>query len=339
VADPTFSPPSGTVVPVSAHLSCPTPDAVIRYTLDGAVPTVTSPVFTTNLFFTELTMVRARAFKTGMTDSEAVYAYYVEPAVRTDMGYYRTVTNDVGNLPLVVITNGVIVTNSSAPPAACFTIEERLPVQIVPVDIDSGGQWLPELGVVRWGPYTNLPLVVVSYRISGRPGAYTVGGVGWADGRWKFEPPDSTATILGGPDASVPSAPLQVATPVFASEALQAESASSGGGVTNDTANAGFNGSGYANFPTAGGFLQFDSVSGGAGGEDQFCGDVGHGCCSFCAFLLRASSLWASRDLRRFFSAGDMPSGSVSSLRAQSRHQMPGWLSVAPGCHSLRLMR
>ncbi len=266
MADPTFSPPSGTVVPVSAHLSCPTPDAVIRYTLDGAVPTVTSPVFTTNLFFTELTMVRARAFKTGMTDSEAVYAYYVEPAVRTDMGYYRTVTNDVGNLPLVVITNGVIVTNSSAPPAACFTIEERLPVQIVPVDIDSGGQWLPELGVVRWGPYTNLPLVVVSYRISGRPGAYTVGGVGWADGRWKFEPPDSTATILGGPDASVPSAPLQVATPVFASEALQAESASSGGGVTNDTANAGFNGSGYANFPTAGGFLQFDSVSGGAGG-------------------------------------------------------------------------
>jgi hypothetical protein len=50
-------------------------------------------------------MVRAKAFKTGMTDSGTVFAYYVEPVTRTDMGYYRTVTNDAGNvLPLVGVT-------------------------------------------------------------------------------------------------------------------------------------------------------------------------------------------------------------------------------------------
>jgi pectate lyase len=47
---------------------------------------------------------------------------------------------------------------------------------------------------------------------------------------------------------------------------IQAESASFGGGVTIDNNNAGFNGTGFANFPTSGGFLQFNNVNGGAGG-------------------------------------------------------------------------
>jgi hypothetical protein len=259
VADPSFSPPSGTLVPVSVQLACATPDAVIRYTLDGSVPTVTSPVFYTNLFFTNLTLLRARAFKTGMTDSETVYAYYVEPATRTDMGYYRSVTNDSSH-PLVSVTI------AGASNVTCFTIEERLPVLVVPVSIDGGGQWLPDLGAIRWGPYTNVPTVTVSYRLSGPPGSYSVGGVAWADGRWKFEPPDSTATIPGGPDASVPSAPLQVATPVIAPLALQAEDAVAGGGVTMAATNAGFNGTGFAVFTNSGGFLEFNQVNGGEGG-------------------------------------------------------------------------
>jgi hypothetical protein len=105
VADPVISPASGMVVPVSVSISDTTPEAVIRYTLDGSVPTPSSPVYYTNLVFTSLTMVRAKAFKTGMTDSGTVFAYYVEPVTRTDMGYYRTVTNDAGNvLPLVGVT-------------------------------------------------------------------------------------------------------------------------------------------------------------------------------------------------------------------------------------------
>jgi len=49
--------------------------------------------------------------------------------------------------------------------------------------------------------------------------------------------------------------------------ALQAENASFGGGTVTETTNGGFNGSGYVNFPASGGFLQFNNVDGGAGGN------------------------------------------------------------------------
>lgn len=45
---------------------------------------------------------------------------------------------------------------------------------------------------------------------------------------------------------------------------LQAESGTLGGGTTIDSNNAGFNGTGFANFPTTGGSLQFSSASGGS---------------------------------------------------------------------------
>ena len=262
VADPSISPASGTVVPVSVSMACSTPSAVIRYTLDGSVPTVTSTVFVTNLIFTNLTLVRARGFLNSFTPSGTTFAYYVEPATRTDMGYYRSVTNDAGNLlPLISVTI------TGATNVSCYTIEERLPASVTAVNIDSGGQWLPALGMIRWGAFTNLPTVTVSYRISGQAGNYAVGGQSWADGRWPFDPSDSTATILsGGLDTSVPSAPLQVAVPVIAVLALQAESASYGGGVSIATTNAGYNGTGFATFPITNGFLQFNGVNGGEGG-------------------------------------------------------------------------
>jgi len=177
------------------------------------------------------------------------------------MGYYRTVTNDASDtLPRVAVA---IVGASNV---TCFTIEERLPVLATPVEIDGGGRWLPDLSVVRWGPYTNVPTVTVGYRVSGPPGAYTVGGVGWADGRWKFEPPDSTVAIPGAADSTTPTTPAQVATPLIAPLALQAESASFIESVNIVSTNTGFNGSGFAVFPGAGGVLEFSQVNGGAGG-------------------------------------------------------------------------
>ncbi len=58
------------------------------------------------------------------------------------------------------------------------------------------------------------------------------------------------------------------ATPTSgSSSAIQVESSSYGGGVTIDSNNAGFNGTGFANFPASGGFAQFNSINGGAGGS------------------------------------------------------------------------
>ena len=48
---------------------------------------------------------------------------------------------------------------------------------------------------------------------------------------------------------------------------IQAESGLVGGLATIDSDNAGFTGTGFANFPGTGGFLQFSSVGGGSGGS------------------------------------------------------------------------
>jgi hypothetical protein len=265
-ATPSISPASGTQVPVSVSISDSTPSAVIRYTLDGSLPTLTSPVYYTNLYFTNLTMVRATAFQNG-TNSGTVYAYFVEPQTRTDYGYYRTVTNDNGNpFPLIIVTNGVILTNSPFPPVTCFTIEEQLPASVMPFNIDSGGQWLPNLNVIRWGPFINVSNVVVSYRISGIPGSYPINGLSWADGRWQFVPPTSTATILSTINTSVPVPPSQVAAPLVAPLALPAEAAVLTNAVVSTT-NADYNGAGFVSFTNnSGGSLQFNNVNGGEGG-------------------------------------------------------------------------
>jgi hypothetical protein len=269
VATPVISPASGTTVPVTVSISDPTPGAVIRYTLDGTVPTVTNQVFTTNLVFTSQTMLRAQAFVTGMSNSATAYAYYGLPAAVTDTGYYRTVTNDEGNLlPLIRCTaTNCTVTTNGATPVTCFTIQEQLPAVVTPVAITGGGQWLPALGVIRWGPFTNLPAITVSYRISGLSGSYPINGQVSADGIWHFVPPTSTATILSGSAISMPSAPTPVSTPVIALAALPAESGALSGGAVVASTNAGYKGTGFVSFPASGGLLHFNGVNGGMGGS------------------------------------------------------------------------
>ena len=82
VAAPTFNPPAGTYISAqNVTLSCATPGAIIRYTLDGGEPTDTSPVYSGAIPVSSTTTIRAKAFKVGMTASNAVSATYtVAPA-------------------------------------------------------------------------------------------------------------------------------------------------------------------------------------------------------------------------------------------------------------------
>jgi arabinan endo-1,5-alpha-L-arabinosidase len=61
--------------------------------------------------------------------------------------------------------------------------------------------------------------------------------------------------------------PTRTPTQPAGTTVLQAESASFGGGATADSNNAGFNGTGFINFPATGGFVQFNNVGGGTGGS------------------------------------------------------------------------
>ena len=62
---------------LAVTISCVTPDAVIRYTLDGSEVTASSAIYTVPLRLATPAAVHARAYKDGMLDSYmAVMSYY-----------------------------------------------------------------------------------------------------------------------------------------------------------------------------------------------------------------------------------------------------------------------
>ena len=106
--------------------------------------------------------------------------------------------------------------SAGAAGVACLTIEETLPASATPTSISGDGVYLPAQNAIRWGPYFNTVATNVSYRLNGLPASYPVNGGAWMDGKWYFSPGVTMVTVLplaGG--GGIPSAPQQVATPVF----------------------------------------------------------------------------------------------------------------------------
>lgn len=66
-------------------MSCPTPDAIIRYTLDGSVPTDKSQAYVQPVSLNEARTVRARAFKAGLlasrVDTATIQLYNLMPSL------------------------------------------------------------------------------------------------------------------------------------------------------------------------------------------------------------------------------------------------------------------
>ena len=81
VADLTATVPRGLKSSAfTVDVSCPTPLATIRYTLDSSVPTETSPVFPGAISVTGSTVLRARAFLPGWGPSRTLTHTYVFPS-------------------------------------------------------------------------------------------------------------------------------------------------------------------------------------------------------------------------------------------------------------------
>jgi len=77
VATPTFSPAQGTYSSSqSVAISCGTAGATIRYTTDGSEPTSSSTAYSDPISVSATTTVKAKAFKSGMTDSDTATATY-----------------------------------------------------------------------------------------------------------------------------------------------------------------------------------------------------------------------------------------------------------------------
>lgn len=82
VATPTFSPPSGTyksVQTITVTLSTATAGAILRYTTDGKDPTEESEIYTAPITISTTTVIKAKAWMTGMTQSNMATAIYMLP--------------------------------------------------------------------------------------------------------------------------------------------------------------------------------------------------------------------------------------------------------------------
>ncbi len=78
VATPVFTVKPGTFTTAPlVGITCATPNAVIRYTSNGTVPTATSPIYTTPANITKTTTLTVKAFKSGMTESETLTGTFV----------------------------------------------------------------------------------------------------------------------------------------------------------------------------------------------------------------------------------------------------------------------
>jgi len=84
VATPSFNPAEGTYFePQSVSISCTTEDADIYYTTDGTEPTEGSTLYSDPIAVTETTTLKAKAFKSGYTESNIATATYTFPTLIT----------------------------------------------------------------------------------------------------------------------------------------------------------------------------------------------------------------------------------------------------------------
>lgn len=123
VATPTFNPPGSTYTTAqSVTISCTTSDATIRYTIDGSDPSSNSTVYSSPISVSTSTTLKARADKSGWTNSNIATATYTisptqsveTPSFNPPAGSYTTAQS----VTLSCATSGATIrytTNGSEP--------------------------------------------------------------------------------------------------------------------------------------------------------------------------------------------------------------------------------
>jgi len=102
VAEPVFSPAAGTYTSAQdVTLSSSPSDAAIYYTTDGTVPTFASTRYTGSIPVAATATIKAKAFKTGMTDSDTAQASYT---INIPAGH--TVTASASNASYGTVSGG-----------------------------------------------------------------------------------------------------------------------------------------------------------------------------------------------------------------------------------------
>ncbi|MGB8451915.1 MAG: chitobiase/beta-hexosaminidase C-terminal domain-containing protein [Anaerocolumna sp.] len=126
VAAPVFTPDSGTYnTAQSVTISCTTDGATIRYTTDGSTPTSDSPAYSAPINVASNQTIKARAFKSGMADSQMAASTYTissvsqaaAPVFTPGSGTYQSAQN----VTISCVTNGATIrytTDGTVPTAS-----------------------------------------------------------------------------------------------------------------------------------------------------------------------------------------------------------------------------
>ena len=210
VATPVFAPVSGSSVPANVTITCATASAAIYYTLDGSVPTTASLLYTGALYMVEASVVRAQAFTNGWTPSVASVASYGPPLPPADLALTRSVSTNPPYAPAVSLT-ATPGTN-----AACWAVEEWLPLGLSVSNVTADGVFSVTNRVVHWGPFFGTNAQVLTYQAVGLPGTYAIHATWSVDGVSGGEGAGRSvvvASATGG--GGVPTPPSQVPSPVL----------------------------------------------------------------------------------------------------------------------------
>jgi formylglycine-generating enzyme len=126
---PVFNPPAGSYnIGQVISITCATDGAEVRYTVDESVPTNSSTLYTIPLVLTSATTIKAKAFKSGWTDSPtetAVYTISVMQTVATPVfdppgGTYNSAQN-------------VTISTTTSNATILYTIDGNEPTILSPV--------------------------------------------------------------------------------------------------------------------------------------------------------------------------------------------------------------
>jgi hypothetical protein len=109
-ATPTFTPAAGTYSgQVNVQLASATPGAVVRFTLNGSAPTVSSEVYNAPIMVTATTQVQAMAFANGLANSAVASGLF------TVINTIQTLTNNTAVANLAGATNSIANFKFSVP--------------------------------------------------------------------------------------------------------------------------------------------------------------------------------------------------------------------------------
>jgi hypothetical protein len=204
---------TGTNVPASVTIFCPTPGASIYYTVNDGPPTTNSILYTGAIYLTSLSVIWAEAFETNLLPSASAVTVYGPPPASANVQVTRSISNNGSTAPTVTFT---VAPGTNA---NCVTVMETLPAGLSAINVSDGGNYITSNNVVLWGPFLGANLATnqqtLSYQAVGLPGTYPVQASWSVDGVGGGETAATSIVIAPGATNVIPTPLPQVATPVF----------------------------------------------------------------------------------------------------------------------------